>query len=137
MGMQKIFSAASSLTPKVRIAAFSSHIGQEALGARAEAWSAESPMLTRFSEWKKLLFIVVSFVVVGMCCGSESRANPINPGAFTGACGPLPPPSWPTFKGRFDQFTMGLCYQQQQWPHEANRRSSDTRRLGNYQGRVS
>ena len=124
MRIQKV--AVPSLTLKSRIAAFSSHIGQEALGARAEIWSAESPMLTRFSEWKKLLFIVLSIVAVGFwSSGGASAGNPINPGAFTGACGPLPPPSWPTFKDRFDQFTMGLCYQQQQWPHEANRRSSE------------
>jgi hypothetical protein len=44
---------------------------------------------------------------------------------FRGPCGPLPPPSWPNFKDRLDKFVMALCYQQQNWPHEAARRSSE------------
>lgn len=46
MRMQKVFSAASSLTPKASIAACASYIGQKVLGARAEIGSAESRLLT-------------------------------------------------------------------------------------------
>jgi hypothetical protein len=125
MRIQKV--AVSSLTLKSSIAAAAPDGGQRLLGAQAEIWLADSHLLTQHPRRViKLLFIVLSIVAVGFWSSSGASAgNPINPGAFTGACGPLPPPSWPTFKGRFDQFTMGLCYQQQQWPHEANRRSSE------------
>ena len=125
MRIQKV--AVSSLTPKSSIAAAPPDGGQRLLGARAEIWLAESHLLTQhLRRVIKLLFIVLSIVAFGFwSAGGASAGNPSNPGAFTGACGPLPPPSWPTFKDRFDQFTMGLCYQQQQWPHEANRRSSE------------
>jgi len=73
---------------------------------------------------KKLLFIVLVIFAAGLSCGRGSNAFTNKP-ALTGACGPLPPPSWPNFKVQFDQFVMGLCYQQQQWPHEAHRRSSE------------
>jgi len=122
--MQKVFSEASSLTPKASIAASASYIAQKFFGARAEIGSAESRLVPRVSKSKKLLFIVLSIVAAGLCCGSDSSANTSNP-AFTGACGPLPPPSWPNFKDQFDKFVMGLCYQKQDWPHEANRRSSE------------
>ena len=65
--MQKVVSAASSLTPKASIAACASYIGQRVLGARAEIGSAESRLVTRFSESKKLLLIVLSMVVAGLC----------------------------------------------------------------------
>ena len=124
MRIQKL--AASLLTPKASIAAFASYIGQRVLGARAEIGSAESRLATRFSASKKLLCVVLSIVAVGLCCGSDSSANTNNP-AFTGACGPLPPPSWPNFKTRLDAFVMANCYgvQKQNWPHEADRRSSE------------
>jgi hypothetical protein len=124
MRMQKVFSEASSLTPKASIAACASYIAQKFFGARAQIGSAESRLVPRVSKSKKLLFIVLSIAAAGLCCGSDSSANTNNP-AFTGACGPLPPPSWPNFKDQFDKFVMGLCYQKQDWPHEANRRSSE------------
>jgi hypothetical protein len=49
----------------------------------------------------------------------------VDDSAFRDPCGPLPPPGWPKFKDRLDQFAMALCYQKQRWPHEANRRSSE------------
>jgi hypothetical protein len=73
---------------------------------------------------KKLLFIVLAIVAAALSSYGNSSGNASNP-AFTGACGPLPPPSWPNFKARLDKFVMALCYEQQQWPHEANRRSSE------------
>ena len=127
MRIQKMLSAASSLTSKASIAARASYsIGQRISGARAEIWSAESRPVTRLSASKKLLLIVLSIVAAGLCCGSDSSANSNNP-AYTGACGPLPPPSWPNFKTRLDAFVMANCYgvQKQNWPHEANRRSSE------------
>ncbi|MGA8640678.1 hypothetical protein [Candidatus Binatus sp.] len=44
--------------------------------------------------------------------------------AFTGACKKLPSPSAPDFTNRFNQFVMHLCYQKQNWKHDANRRTS-------------
>ena len=89
--------------------------------------------LTR-SNWTALgiiLFCVCAFngASAGTLVGSlndvaKSPATVDNP-AFRGPCGPLPPPSWPNFKDRLDKFVMALCYQKQQWPHEANRRSSE------------
>jgi hypothetical protein len=123
MRMQKVFSEASSLTPEASIAACTSYIGQKVSGERAEVGSAESRLVTRFSESKKLLLIVLSIVAVGLCCGSDSSANTNNP-AFTGACRKLPSPSAPEFTNRFNEFVMQLCYQKQQWEHDANRRTS-------------
>jgi len=124
--MQKVFSAASPLSPKARTAIFSVHIRQEALAARVKNCSAESPLPARISESKKLLFIVLVILTAGMCGGHESSAATNNP-AVTGACGPLPPPSWSNFKTRLDAFVTANCYgvQKQNWPHEAARRSSE------------
>jgi len=36
----------------------------------------------------------------------------------------LPSPSAPDFTNRFNQFVMNLCYQKQNWKHDANRRTS-------------
>jgi hypothetical protein len=76
---------------------------------------------------KKLLFVVLSIVAGGFwsCGGSGSGGNTINP-AFTGACAPLPSPSSPKFTvDRLNEFTMKLCYQKQQWQHDAARRTSE------------
>jgi cytochrome c553 len=73
---------------------------------------------------KKLLFIVLSIVAVGLSCGRVSSANTINAAAFTGACRKLPSPSAPNFTKRFNEFVTQLCYQKQQWEHDANRRTS-------------
>ena len=109
MRIQKV--AVSSLTLKSSIVAAPPDGGQRLLGARAEIRLAESHLLTKhLRRVLKSLFIVLSIVAVGFwSSGGPSAGNPINPGAFTGACGPLPPPSWPTFKDRFDQFTMGCA----------------------------
>lgn len=40
-------------------------------------------------------------------------------------CANLPNPSSPKYKDRLDAFVSNLCYQKQNWPHEANRRSSE------------
>ena len=139
MRMQKVFSAASSLTPKASIAACASYIGQKVLGARAEIGSAESRPVTRFSESKKLLLIVLSIVVAGLwsCGGSSSNTPPViatpSPTAtpaptptpdVSGACATLPSPSAPGFTARLNQFVMALCYQKQNWEHDVNRRTS-------------
>src|SRR6516162_1059637 len=63
--------------------------------------------------------------VFSLAIPSNSSASAINLAASAGSCGPLPPPSWPNFKSQLDNFVMNLCYQKQQWPHEANRRSSE------------
>jgi hypothetical protein len=81
-------------------------------------------LLRSISDRMKLLFIVLVILAAGLICGRDGSANTNNP-VLTAACGPLPPPAWPNFKDRFDQFVMGLCYQKQQWPHEADRRSSE------------
>jgi hypothetical protein len=125
MRMKKVFSAASWLIRKASIAACASHIGQKPLGARAEIGSAESRLVTRFSESTKLLLIVLTIVAAGLwSCGGGSGGNPINP-AFTGACAQLPPPSAPEFTKRFNEFVMQKCYEKQQWKHDANRRTSE------------
>ena len=140
MKMQKVFSAGSSLTPKASIAACASYIGQRGLGARAEIGSAESRPVTRFSESKKLLLIVLSIVVAGLwsCGGSSSNTPPViatpSPTAtpaptptpdVSGACATLPSPSAPGFTARLNQFVMALCYQKQNWEHDVNRRTSE------------
>lgn len=55
-----------------------------------------------------------------------------NKSAFRGPCRPLPSPSSPRFKNklnkfknRLDRFVTNLCYQKQDWPHDAERRSSE------------
>jgi len=89
---------------------------------------------------KKLLFIVLSIVAAGLCsCGGSGSNTPPSiatpsptatpaPTAtpdVTGACAPLPPPSSPKFKvARLNQYVMALCYQKQNWEHDANRRTS-------------
>ena len=139
MKMQKVFSAGSSLTPKASIAACATYIGQKVLGARAKMGSAESRPVTRFSESKKLLLIVLSIVVAGLwsCGGSSSNTPPViatpSPTAtpaptptpdVSGACATLPSPSAPGFTARLNQFVMALCYQKQNWEHDVNRRTS-------------
>ena len=141
MRMQKVFSAGSSLTPKASIAACASYIGQKGLGARVEIGSAESRPVTRFSESKKLLLIVLSIVVAGLwsCGGSSSNTPPViatpSPTAtatpaptptpdVSGACATLPSPSAPGFTALFNRFVMALCYQRQNWEHDVNRRTS-------------
>jgi len=57
---------------------------------------------------KKLLLFVLVILAAGLSCVRESSAKTNNP-ALTGACGPLPPPSFLSFKDRFDKFVMGLC----------------------------
>ncbi len=122
MKNQKI--AASSLTSSAGITAAAPRSEKLFWGARAEIWAADPRMLARYLHRMKRLLIVLLLMAAGLCWGSNSSANANNP-AFTGACGPLPPPSWPNFKNQFDNFVSGLCYQKQQWPHEANRRSSE------------
>ncbi|MGH9831154.1 MAG: hypothetical protein ACREDR_48745, partial [Blastocatellia bacterium] len=86
----------------------------------------KSRLLRSLSDPKKLLFIVLSIVAAGLCCSTgSSSASTLNVAAFTGACRPLPSPSSPNFKDRFDKFVMQVCYQKQQWPHDANRHSSE------------
>jgi hypothetical protein len=81
--------------------------------------------VSRFCQLKKLLIILFLIVVAGLSGSGDAGASTTSLSAFTGACGPLPPPSWPSFKDQFDTFVMALCYQEQQWPHEASRRSSE------------
>lgn len=88
--------------------------------------------LTR-SNWSALgiiLFCVCVFnvAVAGQSLGGSNdvaQSPAVDDSAYKGPCGPLPPPAWPNFKDRLDKFVMGLCYQKQQWPHEANRRTSE------------
>jgi len=125
MGIRKV--AASSVAAIAKAAARASYARQRALGRRAEICSAESILLPSFSDSKKLLFVVVSILALGLCCGENSSAGTIPLSAFTGACAPLPPPAFPNFKTRLDAFVKGNCYgvQKQNWPHEASKRSSE------------
>ncbi len=74
---------------------------------------------------KKLLFIVLLIVAAGLSCGRDSSANTTDSAAHTRACAKLPSPSAPNFTNRFNQFVMQLCYQKQNWQHDANRRNSE------------
>src|SRR5882757_3943187 len=74
---------------------------------------------------KKLLFIVLLIVAAGLSCGRDSSANTTDSAAHTRACAKLPSPSAPNFTNRFNQFVMQLCYQKQNWQHDANRRTSE------------
>ncbi len=75
----------------------------------------------------KVLVALLLILLAGLWGGTNSNAGTIPLSAFTGACAPLPPPSFPNFKTRLDAFVKGNCYgvQKQNWPHEANRRSSE------------
>ena len=55
---------------------------------------------------------------------SASGSNPNNPAAFKGACRKLPSPASPEFTNRFNEFVTQLCYQKQNWQHDASRRTS-------------
>lgn len=121
MTVQNYFLAASARAAKLAIYS----IFQYVIVPRSRIFSLELRRRARFSESKKPLLIALAIMVACLCCSTNSSASTINPEAFSGACGPLPPPSWPKFKDRLDKFVMGLCYQKQQWPHEANRRSSE------------
>jgi hypothetical protein len=112
MRMQKVFSAASSLTPKA----------SRTSGNRVCRVASADLGLSEYMN--KLLFIVLLIVAGGFWSSAgASGGNTINP-AFTGACAKLPPPSAPEFTNRFNQFVMQLCYQKQNWEHDANRRTS-------------
>ncbi len=125
MGIQR--AGASLLSAIASIAACASHIGQKVLGRRAVTASPKSSQPARSADLKILLFIVVSTVAVGLCCGTNSSAGTIPASAFTGPCRPLPLPSSSKFKSRLDAFVTANCYgvPKQNWPHEANRRSSE------------
>src|SRR5689334_20226822 len=96
----------------------------------------------------KLLFIVLSIVAGGLwlwSCGGSGSNTPLSiatpsptatpaptakpaPTAtpnVMGACAALPDPSAPMFTARLNRFVMALCYQKQNWQHDANRRSSE------------
>ena len=121
MTAQDCFLAASARAAKLAIYS----IFQYVMVPQSRIFSLELRRRARFSESKKPLLVALAIMVACMCCSTNSSANTINAGAFSGACGPLPPPSWPNFKDRLDKFVMGLCYQKQRWPHEADRRSSE------------
>jgi len=126
MRMQKVFSAASSLTPQgqhrgVRLLYRSKSFRCTSGNRVGRVASADLGFL---STVKKLLFIVLLIVAGGLwSAGSGSAGNTKNP-AFTGACRKLPSPSAPNFTNRFNQFVRQLCYQKQNWEHDANRRTS-------------
>ena len=73
-----------------------------------------------------LISIVSATLIVAdgfWSAGNASGGNTDNK-AYTGACRKLPSPSAPDFTNRFNQFVTQLCYQKQNWKHDANRRSS-------------
>jgi hypothetical protein len=90
-----------------------------------QEWDVSRTNWTTSRLWLVLGFWIAVGTVLFLAIRSNSSGSTINPAAFTGACGPLPPPWWPNFKDRLDNFVMNLCYQKQQWTHEANRRSSE------------
>ena len=74
---------------------------------------------------KKLLFIVLLIVAGGFWSAGSGSASDMKTPAFTGACRKLPSPSAPNFTKRFNEFVTQLCYQKQNWEHDANRRTSE------------
>ncbi len=73
-----------------------------------------------------LISIVSATLIVAdgfWSAGNASGGNTDN-SAFTGACKKLPSPSAPGFTNRFNEFVTNLCYQKQNWEHDANRRTS-------------
>ena len=90
-----------------------------------QEWDVSRTNWTTSRLWLVLGFWIAVGTVLFLAMRSNSSGSTINPAAFTGACGPLPPPWWPNFKDRLDNFVMNLCYQKQQWTHEAHRRSSE------------
>ena len=73
-----------------------------------------------------LVSIVSAFLIVagGFLSAASASGGNTDASAFTGACAKLPSPSAPNFTNRFNQFVMQLCYQKQNWKHDANRRTS-------------
>ena len=73
-----------------------------------------------------LISIVSAFLIVagGFLSAASASGGNTDTSAFTGACAKLPSPSAPDFTNRFNQFVMQLCYQKQNWKHDANRRTS-------------
>lgn len=94
------------------------------LGALGEIGSAESRLVIRFSESKKLLLIVLAIVAAGFCPAIAVAATGTNP-AFAGACADLgKPDTSPAFKARLDKFAMNRCYAKRGWQHDAKPRTS-------------
>jgi hypothetical protein len=74
-----------------------------------------------------LLISIVSaslIVASGSWSASNASGGDTDNSASKGACAKLPSPSAPDFTNRFNQFVMNLCYQKQNWKHDANRRTS-------------
>ena len=73
-----------------------------------------------------LISIVSASLIVadGFWSAGNAGGGDTATGAFKGACRKLPSPSAPDFTNRFNAFVTQLCYQKQNWQHDANRRTS-------------
>jgi len=74
-----------------------------------------------------LLISIVSATLIvadGFWSAGNASGGDADNSAFKGACAKLPSPSAPNFTKRFNEFVMQLCYQKQNWKHDANRRTS-------------
>ncbi|MGO9058137.1 MAG: hypothetical protein ACLQU2_12265 [Candidatus Binataceae bacterium] len=74
-----------------------------------------------------LLISIVSATLIvadGFWSAGNAGGGDTATGAFKGACRKLPSPSAPDFTNRFNEFVTNLCYQKQNWEHDANRRTS-------------
>jgi hypothetical protein len=80
--------------------------------------------------WGRGSFLLVSiasaFLMVagGFLSAASASGGNTDASAFTGVCKKLPSPASPEFTNRFNEFVTNLCYQKQNWQHDANRRSS-------------
>ena len=68
--------------------------------------------------------IFFAMTILG-ACGNGSSSAPSSSSAHTGACAPLPPAAEPDFLVHLTPFMNDLCYQKQNWQHDAQVRTSD------------
>ena len=68
--------------------------------------------------------IFFAMTILG-ACGNGSSSAPSSSSAETGACAPLPPAADPDFLVHLTPFMNHLCYQKQNWQHDAQVRTSD------------
>src|SRR5579862_4627135 len=68
--------------------------------------------------------LCVVFLVITILCGCGNGSNPTS-SASAGPCAPLPPAADPSFLVHLTPFMNDLCYQKQNWQHDAQVRTSD------------
>jgi hypothetical protein len=71
------------------------------------------------------LGVICAAMTIISACGNGSSSAPATDSAHTGACAALPPAADPDFLVHLTPFMNHLCYQKQNWQHDAQVRTSD------------